>query len=33
MAAVLHERLNKMHKVMRADSDDDDDDDGWSSDD
>jgi len=33
MAAIVHERLNKMHKVMRVDSSDDDDDDGWSSDD
>ena len=34
MAAVLHARLNAMHKVMRVDSDDEGDDDaGWSSDD
>jgi hypothetical protein len=33
-AAVLHARLNAMHKVMRVDSDDEGDDDaGWSSDD
>lgn len=33
MAAVLHARLNAMHKVMRADSEDEGDgDDGWTSD-
>lgn len=35
MAAVLQQRLNAMHKVMRHNSDDEDEDedDGWSSDD